>query len=319
MVTGLAGCGDAATDDASTASVPGEGGQGPANGSKDPGEIAGSPDKPLNARPLNEISIASDTSYQSAPVPTGVSAGEVCELTSLKIKFCWCPAGTFQMGSNANDPTHLLNESPFEATLTRGFWMQQTEITQRQYEALMGTNPSYFKGESLPAESVNWTEANEFCNRLSNLPTEKVAGNLYRLPTEAEWEYACRAGSTSSFCFGDDDTQLEKYAWFHKNSAQTTHPTASKLPNAWGLHDMHGNVMEWCSDFFGDYPTGSVKDPTGLNSGLLRSIRGGGWFFVPLYSRSSHRDAYAPSVRYVGLGFRMVIQAAAVSEAPAGL
>ncbi len=308
----MAGCGGAATEETSGALTSRNDGKAPASGSGEPGGISTGPDNLLNAKPLDEISLASDTTLQSTPVAAGAAAGDVCELSSLNIKFCWCPAGIFQMGSDANDPAHLLNESQFEVALSKGFWLQQTEVTQRQYEALMGVNPSYFKGETLPVDSVNWTEANNFCNRLSNLPSEKAAGNLYRLPTEAEWEYACRAGSTSTFCFGDDEAQLEEYAWFQKNSAQTTHPTGVKLPNAWGLHDMHGNVMEWCSDLFGNYPSGSVKDPTGANSGLLRSIRGGSWFFVPLYARSSHRDAYAAAVRYVGLGFRIVIQPAAL-------
>ena len=212
------------------------------------------------------------------------------------------------MGSRADDPGPEQNEPQFEVSLSRGFWLQQTELTQAEYEALMGINPSYFKGTSNPVETVNWTEATEFCRRLSELPPEKSSGNLYRLPTEAEWEYACRAGSTTAYCFGDAEAGIEDYGWFNKNAARTTHPVGGKKPNAWGLHDMHGNVAEWCSDFYGDYPSGSVTDPRGPESGEVRSLRGGGWFFVPHFARSAHRDGYPPTARYVGLGFRLVAE-----------
>lgn len=254
------------------------------------------------------IALAGNSTYQSPPIPVGTSAGETQELTALKIKFCWCPAGQFLMGSRDDAPGHQLNETQFEVTLSKGFWLQQTELTQEQYETLMGVNPSNFKGKTNPVESVDWNDAREFCRRLSELPPEKASGNHYRLPTEAEWEYGCRAGSTTSFCFGDDESELEEYAWFNKNSARTTHPVATRQPNAWGLHDMHGNVMEWCSDFFGNYPTGTATDPKGPDSSDKRSLRGGGWFFVPLYARSAHRDAFVPTARYVGLGFRLVAE-----------
>jgi formylglycine-generating enzyme required for sulfatase activity len=194
-------------------------------------------------------------------------------------------------------------------TLSRGFWMQQTELTQHQYQQLMGCNPAFYKGDQNPVESVTWTEATEFARRLSELPPEKKAGNVFRLPTEAEWEYACRAGSTTLFSQGDDEEQLQEVAWFHDNSARTTHPVGEKKPNAWGLHDMHGNVSEWCQDFYGDYSRDAVTDPRGPESGEKRSLRGGGWFQVSMWARSSHRDAFIPSARYVGLGFRLVATA----------
>jgi formylglycine-generating enzyme required for sulfatase activity len=253
---------------------------------------------------FESLPLAGDTTYESMPVGEGSQPGEVREFTKLRIRFCWCPPGTFKMGSDA--PGHLLNERSFEARHSRGFWMQQTELTQEQYEQLMGVNPSHFRGTQNPVDSVTWTEATEFCRRLSALPPEKKHGNLFRLPTEAEWEYACRAGSTTAFCFGDDESGLGEYGWYHKNSAQTTHPVGGKQANAWGLHDMHGNVMEWCRDFYADYPAESATDPQGPDTGDKRVLRGGSWFQVPLWARSSHREAYTPATRYVGLGFRIV-------------
>jgi formylglycine-generating enzyme required for sulfatase activity len=261
--------------------------------------------------PFESIALASDSSYASPPLGDGAEPGEVRELTRLKIKFCWCPAGKFRMGSSDDTPGHLLNETQFDVTFSRGFWTQQTELTQNQYEQLMGCNPAFFKGPQNPIESLTWNEATEFCRRLSELPPEKKAGNLFRLPTEAEWEYACRAGSTTEFCFGDDEAGMEEYGWYHKNSGRTTHPVGEKKANAWGLHDVHGNVSEWCGDFYGDYPREAVIDPRGPKSGDKRVLRGGGWFFMPMFARSAYRDASAPSARYVGFGFRLVATSAA--------
>jgi formylglycine-generating enzyme required for sulfatase activity len=262
------------------------------------------------------IPLGKDESYEAIPTPLGSAAGEIRELTALKIKFCWCPIGTFNMGSPADALGSERNEQQFEVHLSKGFWMQQTELTQSQYEALMGVNPSHFRSDSNPVESVTFQEAKEFCRRLCELPPEKNSGNLYRLPTEAEWEYACRAGSTSSFCFGDDEMMLEAYGWFNGNAARTTHPVGGKKPNAWGLHDMHGNVGEWCSDYYGPYPSGPQTDPTGPETGGQIVVRGGGWFFVPQNSRSAHRDAYPPGARYVGLGFRLVAEPSKRNSTP---
>ena len=267
---------------------------------------------------FDTIPLGKDESYQVPPTPLGTVAGEIRELTALKIKFCWCPGGTFKMGSPADALGSERNEQQFEVSLSKGFWMQQTELTQTQYEALMGVNPSHFRGDSNPVESVDFSDANEFCRRLGELPPEKTSGNLYRLPTEAEWEYACRAGSTSSFCFGDDEAMLEDYGWFNKNATRTTHAVGSKKPNAWRLHDMHGNVGEWCSDFYAPYPSAPQTDPHGPESGGDVVVRGGGWFFVPQNARSAHRDAYPKGARYVGLGFRLVAEPAKLdSPAPA--
>jgi formylglycine-generating enzyme required for sulfatase activity len=256
--------------------------------------------------PFETLPLATDESFESAPATDGAQPGEVREFTPLKIKFCWCPPGTFEMGSPETAPSHLLNETQHTVTLTRGYWMQQTELTQSQYQQLMGSHPAHYKGEHLPVESVTWSEATEFARRLSALPPEKKVGNQFRLPTEAEWEYACRAGAATLFPHGDDEAGLEDFAWYHQNSARTTHPVGEKKSNAWGLYDMHGNVAEWCQDYYGDYPREAVSDPRGPASGDKRTLRGGNWFQVAMWTRASHRDAYAPSARYVGLGFRLV-------------
>jgi formylglycine-generating enzyme required for sulfatase activity len=129
---------------------------------------------------------------------------------------------------------------------------------------------------------------------------------VYRLPTEAEWEYACRAGTTTKYSFGDSESQLGDYGWYDKNSGGTTHPVGGKKPNGWGLYDMHGNVFEWCQDWYGDYPSGSTTDPTGAASGSYRVYRGGGWFLISDYCHSAYRFRLTPDYRISYLGFRVL-------------
>ena len=219
------------------------------------------------------------------------------------MKFRQIPAGTFTMGDASGDD----DETPHEVTLTKPFKMGVHEVTQAQYEQLMGTNPSEFKGAENPVERVSWEDAVEFCRRLSELPAEKEAGHVYRLPTEAEWEYACRAGTTTNFGFGDDDSNLDDYAWFRENSAEKTHPVGGKKPNAWGLYGMHGNVGEWCQDWKEDYPEGAVTDPMGPASGQYRVIRGGSWVNTADYCRSATRFGGKLSYSVNGLGFRVCL------------
>ncbi|MDA7492917.1 formylglycine-generating enzyme family protein, partial [bacterium] len=192
-----------------------------------------------------------------------------------------------------------------EVTLTKPFKMGVHEVTQAQYEQVMGVNPSKYKGADNPVDTVSWEDAVEFCRRLSELPTEKAAGNVYRLPTEAEWEYACRAGTTTRFSFGDDESELGDYAWFSGNGGNTIQPVGSKLPNAWGLYGMHGNVWEWCQDVHWYYPSGSVTDPSGAASGSHRVRRGGSWRCSAESCRSAHRSRYRPSDRNNYGGFRV--------------
>ena len=214
----------------------------------------------------------------------------------------WIPAGRFAMGSPLSEPDRDSDEVQHEAVLTRGFFLAETECTQGQWESVMGGNPSHLKGSERPVEQVSWSEAVEYCRKLTT--KQRAEGLLpegweWRLPTEAEWEYAARAGTT-----GARHGELDAIAWWSGNSGDQTHPVKQKAPNAWGMYDMLGNVWEWCADWSGNYPTGSVTDPTGPNSGSFRVFRGGSWYFVAGSARSAGRRRYDPGLRFNYLGFR---------------
>ncbi|MCH2212840.1 MAG: bifunctional serine/threonine-protein kinase/formylglycine-generating enzyme family protein [Fuerstiella sp.] len=230
---------------------------------------------------------------------------------SIGMQLKFLPGGTFSMGSDSGDSDERLHQ----VTLTQPFYMGVSEVTQEQYERVMGTNPSHFKGAKHPVEQVSWDDAVSFCRMLSSLPAEKSAGRVYRLPTEAEWEYACRAGTTTEYSFSDRDSRLDEYAWFADNSGKTTHPVGRQRANGWGLYDMHGNVWEWCSDWYGEYPSGSVRNPSGPSSGSFRVFRGGCWFYAARNCRSANRDNSAPDDRYRDLGFRLVLSPSAAGGA----
>jgi formylglycine-generating enzyme required for sulfatase activity/serine/threonine protein kinase len=225
-------------------------------------------------------------------------------INSISLALKKLPAGKFVMGEGSES---------HEVVLTEPFYIGVYEVTQQQYQRVMGTNPSHFKGALHPVEDVSWEDAVEFCRKLSELPEEKKAGRVYRvLPTEAEWEYACRAGTTTNFCFGNDESELGDYAWYDKNSGNKTHPVVEKKPNPWGLYDMHGNVWEWCSDWYGDYPASAVVDPVGPATGWGRVIRGGGWFNVAAGCRSARWEGYYPRNPYSNLGFRVALSATGI-------
>jgi formylglycine-generating enzyme required for sulfatase activity len=203
-------------------------------------------------------------------------------------------------------------------TISRGFWMGKYEVTQGEYESVTGSNPSLFLGDpNRPVERVFWFDATNYCAVLTQ--RERVAGRIaansvYRLPTEAEWEYACRARTSTRFSNGDDPgyTNLTSYAWYFANSGGTTHAVGQKLPNAWGLYDMHGNVWEWCQDYFDVYPGGIALDPQGPATGGDRVIRGGDWYGNypgARYCRSAGRFyfLYWIDMYYFGIGFRVVL------------
>ena len=220
----------------------------------------------------------------------------------VKIDLVWVPAGCFQMGSPDAEQDHQSCEGPVHTVELDGFWMGKYEVTQEQYEAVMGKNPSKFKGAKNPVEQVSWNDAVEFCRNAS-----QKTGKDLRLPTEAEWEYACRAGSTTRFCFGDSDTGLGEYAWYDGNSGKTTHPVGEKKENNWDLYDMHGNVWEWCGDLYADrYEAAAAKNPQGASSGPCRVLRGGGWSNGPQFCRSATRDGGSPSRTGISRGFRVV-------------
>ena len=230
--------------------------------------------------------------------------------------------GRFTMGS----PTHELgrnsDEVQHEVTLTRPFFLAETEVTQAQWLAVMGTSPSYFAGCDECPVIATWYDAVDYCNALSALesldPAYEVNGtnviwdqsaNGYRLPTESEWEYACRAGSATAFYNGPitdtgcNDPNLDQIGWYCGNASSKTHEVAEKLPNAWGLYDMSGNVWEWCWDWYGAYP-GPVTDPAGPDSGARRVLRGGGWGSYAQRCRSALRYDYDPGARSRLLGLR---------------
>jgi formylglycine-generating enzyme required for sulfatase activity len=220
---------------------------------------------------------------------------------SIGMKFVWIPAGSFMMGGESGDS----DEKPVhKVTLSKGFYMQTTEVTQGQWKKVMGNNPSYFKncGDTCPVESVSWNEVQGFIEKLNQME----GTNKYRLPTEAEWEYACRAGSSSKYSFGNSEGGLGKYAWYDDNSGGKAHPVSQKKPNAWGLYDMHGNVWEWVEDWYGDYPSGAVTDPSGPSGGSYRVFRGGSWNDESWFLPCALRHRYFPEAGYYVRGFRCV-------------
>lgn len=221
---------------------------------------------------------------------------------NVTMEFVKITTATFQMGSLDDAPGHFVDELDHEVTLNREYWIGKTEVTQQQWRAVMETNPSHFEGDTLPVESVSWLDCKEFCARL-NLRQEKP----FRLPTEAEWERACRAGSTTAYSFGDDTAKVGDFAWYLKNSDVTSHPVGQLKPNDFGLYDMYGNVAEWCSDWYGAYLELGQVDPRGVSTGSMRVVRGGAWNTQDaLQLRSPARSRDEPSKQDSTIGFRCV-------------
>jgi formylglycine-generating enzyme required for sulfatase activity len=230
-------------------------------------------------------------------------------------RLAYVQTGTFLMGSPATEPDREADEGPpMQVTFTRSFFVGKTEVTQADYLAVMSNNPSFFLGNlQRPVEQVTWAEANQYCALLTE--RERQAGRIdhqwvYRLPTEAEWEYACRAGATTRYSFGDDLTEIRlgNYGWFEANAGNATQPVAVKIPNPWGLFDMHGNVWEWCADWYASaYPGGSRVNPTGPASGVNKVLRGGAYNSSRLLCRSANRHYALPAERLPNIGFRVVL------------
>ncbi len=252
------------------------------------------------------------------------------DLNGASIEMVYIPAGKFKMGSPNGEGDE--DEHPDHWVTVPAFYMGKTPITQKQYHLIMGKNPSYFKDdEQLPVEQVSWDDAVEFCQKLS-----EKSDKTYRLPSEAEWEYACRAGTTTRYYFEDDESQLGDYAWYANNSGDQlidalqiwesdrdnyydriftqnkcrTHPVAGKKPNEWGLYDMHGNVWEWCQDHWHENYKDAPKDGSAwLNDNDNRSrrlLRGGSWDDISEYCRSANRNRYNADFRHYSIGFRVV-------------
>lgn len=225
---------------------------------------------------------------------------------SLQMAFNFIESGSYLMGSPESESGRDLDEQQHKVNLTQGYWLQTTEVTQKQWQAVMGKNPSRFSdcGDDCPVESVSWEDIRIFIDKLNQIAQgdKKVT---YRLPSEAEWEYAARAGSLARFSFGDTNIALNNYGWYDRNASGKTHPTAQKRANAWGFYDMYGNVWEWCKDWYGSYPASEINDPVGPSSGSNRVLRGGSWFSSANMCRSAVRHSLAQDNRNFYLGFRL--------------
>ena len=220
---------------------------------------------------------------------------------SIGMNMAYIPPGKFIMGSPSGEQNRHYDEYPHAVRLTRPFRISTTEVTQAQWAAVMDINRSNFKGDNLPAEKVSWRDAVAFCEKLS-----QKEGRTYRLPSEAEWEYACRAGTTGPFA---GTGHLDEMGWYEANSEEKTHPVAAKKPNAWDLYDMHGSVSEWCSDIYSpDYPKDEATDPTGPSEGTYRVIRGGSWGHFATSCRCAARNSAPPSYQLKETGFRVVME-----------
>ncbi|MBI5818437.1 MAG: SUMF1/EgtB/PvdO family nonheme iron enzyme [Verrucomicrobia bacterium] len=239
----------------------------------------------------------------AAPVPAKKpAAGQPSFVNVVKIRMVLIPAGEFDMGSPKSESWRYSEESLHHVTITRPFYMGATEVTQAQFAAVMRRNPSYYKGANLPVEHVTWNDAVEFCRRLSFMDSR-----TYRLPTEAEWEYACRAGSDGKFYSGENDADLFKAAWVGSVSNSRTHPVATLAPNRFGLFDILGNVYEWCADYYdANYYVRSPKtDPPGPPKGAERVIRGGAYNESIQNARCAYRTGKDPMKTQANLGFRI--------------
>ena len=227
---------------------------------------------------------------------------------SLGIRFAWIPPRTFLMGSPAGEKEREGSEAQHQARLSKGFFMGTCPVTQAHWKKVMGENPSRFRGENLPVEQISWHECAAFCKKMSEMD-----GKLYRLPSESEWEHACRAGTITPFHFGEtilaDQGNFDaKYPYGDGKKGtcrQQTTPVDEFAPNAWGLFDVHGNVWEWCSDWYGIYPTEDSVDCHGPTNGAERVIRGGAWNQIPKRCRSAYRECSDPNKRRKDVGFRV--------------
>ena len=252
-----------------------------------------------------------ETVQEEAPkeASLAIKPGENFTVPDLNLTMIWVEPGTFTMGSpTSEEGRNSRYETQHQVTLTKGFYLGKYELTQAQWEKVMGNNPSKYKGADRPVEMVSWNDAVAFCKKLTEM--EKKAGRVpegmaYQLPAEAQWEYACRAGTTTKYSWGDSINSSN--ANYDENVDGTT-PVGKYPPNPWGFHDMHGNVWEWCADWYGTYPSGSVTNPEGPASGSSRIARGGSWGNSWAYLRSARRQYSTPSGRGNNLGFRVGFQ-----------
>ena len=241
---------------------------------------------------------------QDAAKKLGVPLEKTIDLGGqVPMPLVFVPAGEFMMGSNNGEENE---RAVHKVVITRPFYLGKYEVMQEQWEKITGKNPSVPKGAKHPVNNVSWNDCQDFLKKLN--AQVKVKG-AFTPPTEAEWEYACRAGSTTEYCFGNDHDTLREYAWYYTNPRGKAHAVGQKKPNAWGLHDMHGNVWEWCQDWYkSSYSTLKQTDPTGPAQGTGRVLRGGSWSNDAWYCRSASRDDIRPATRYGSGGFRVVLR-----------
>ena len=256
----------------------------------------------LMNRVLGEIAERKTDITPNASSLIGSSAGEERDweiAPGVKMTFCWCPPGEFLMGSPETEEGRKPDEAQILVRLRKGFWMAKTQVTQRQWVSIMGENPSKFIGDDFPVETVNWNDAQEFVAKL-NMQTTDFGRVHAVLPTEAQWEYACRAGTICPF----SGEAIDELAWYWDNSEKQLHHVGTKSQNAWGLHDMHGNLDEWCSDWYKENLIGGV-DPVGPEFGTEKVFRGGSWLNSVGVCRSASRQKIDPAIRHFLIGFRV--------------
>ena len=241
--------------------------------------------------------------------------GQNFSIPSCGMKMNWVAAGQFLMGSPEAEAGRSNDEGPqSEVTISRGFWLGAFPVAQEEWRVIaeeasgLNAEPSYFSGERLPVEQVSWDHCQTWLRELNALEEARLPQNYqYRLPTEAEWEFACRAGTSTRFYCGDGDGALNDHAWYSANSRSQPHPIGEKKANGWGFHDMHGNVWEWCEDWYGPLPVGRVKDPHGPIFGTKRVFRGGSWGVAAARCRSAYRVWNLPSYKDYTVGFRVAL------------
>ena len=223
------------------------------------------------------------------------------QVGGVSFDMVWVEGGTFRMGATSEQGSDAdSDDKPVHSVTLSGYYIGKTEVTQALWKAVMGSNPSYWKGDNLPVECVSWDDCHEFIRKLNSL-----TGQNFRLPTEAEWEFTCRGGNNSRGYKYSGSNYIDNVAWYDGNSGDKTHPVGTKLPNELGIYDMSGNVWEWCSDWYGKYSSGAQTNPKGPYDGWDRVIRGGSWFDLARHCRSSYRDSYSPDYCGDFLGLRL--------------
>ena len=223
-------------------------------------------------------------------------------VNGIKYNMVWVDGGTFRMGATSEQGSEISDEKPVHSVTLSGYYIGKTEVTQALWQAVMGSNPSYFEGDGLPVEQVSWDDCQKFIRKLNSL-----TGQNFRLPTEAEWEFACRGGNNSRGYKYSGSNYIDNVAWYDGNSGDKTHPVATKSPNELGIYDMSGNVWEWCADWYGDYSSGRQTNPKGPYDGSSRVYRGGSWYYYARHCRSSDRFSNIPTIRNYDLGLRLAL------------